>query len=65
MINNMGNLYNQMMKNIRLFLVFILLISGLHLHGQSRQVEITLKAESLGYWDVSQNRWVVEEKPVR
>jgi beta-glucosidase len=32
--------------------------------GQSRQVEITLKAESLGYWDVSQNKWVVEEKPV-
>jgi beta-glucosidase len=32
--------------------------------GQSRQIEITLKAESLGYWDVSQNKWVVEEKPV-
>lgn len=39
MINNISNLYNLMMKNIRLFLVFILLISGLHLHGQSRQVE--------------------------
>jgi beta-glucosidase len=33
--------------------------------GQVRSLQIPLKAESLAYWDETQNKWVVEEEPVK
>jgi beta-glucosidase len=33
--------------------------------GQTRTVEIPLKAETLSYWDEAKNQFVVEEEPIR
>jgi beta-glucosidase len=33
--------------------------------GETRTVQIPLKAEALAYWDEGQNRFVVEEEPVK
>ena len=33
--------------------------------GETRTVQIPLKAESLAYWDEAQYKWIVEEEPVR
>jgi beta-glucosidase len=33
--------------------------------GQVRSLQIPLKAESLAYWDETQDEWVVEEEPVK
>jgi beta-glucosidase len=33
--------------------------------GQTKQVEFTLAAKDLAYWDADKDRWVVEAKPVR
>ena len=33
--------------------------------GQTKQVEFTLAAKDLAYWDADKDRWVVEGKPVR
>ncbi len=33
--------------------------------GEAKRVQIPLKAFSLAFWDESQNRWVIEEEPVK
>jgi len=33
--------------------------------GESKTVEIPLKAQTLAYWDESKNSFVVEEEPIQ
>lgn len=33
--------------------------------GETKTVQIALKAESLAYWDEAQYKWIVEEEPVK
>jgi beta-glucosidase len=33
--------------------------------GETKSVQIPLKASTLAFWDESQSQWVVEEEPVK